>query len=118
MRWLALGLATLHLLPPPATPRAYAHRLVRSEAQFRALDAIVRAESGWNPCAVYPRRVDCSYRGANSCGIPQANPCPRAWRGRLAATWRAQVRWLVAYIQRRYGSPVRALEWRRRKGWY
>jgi hypothetical protein len=89
-----------------------------SESEWRSLDAIVTAESGWSPCAVYPSMRDCSYAGGNSCGLPQANPCPAAWRGRLAATWRAQVRWLVAYIAHRYGSPSSALAFRRMHGSY
>jgi hypothetical protein len=90
-----------------------------SEAQWQALDAIVRPESSWNPCASYPGRHDCSYSGSSSCGIPQANPCPREWRGRLASTWRAQVRWLIRYVASpRYGSPIAALVFRRAHGWY
>jgi hypothetical protein len=105
------------------SPRSYAHRLVlarwHSEAQWLALDAIVRPESSWNPCASYPGRHDCSYTGSSSCGIPQANPCPREWRGRLASTWRAQVRWLIRYVASpRYGSPIAALVFRRAHGWY
>jgi hypothetical protein len=105
-----------------STPRAYAHQLTiatwHSEYEFQALDAIVTPESHWNPCASYPGRHDCSYSGSNSCGIPQANPCPPEWRGRLGTTWRAQVRWLISYVQRRYGSPSRALLFRRAHGWY
>lgn len=102
--------------------RQYAHRLVlqrwHSEAEWRALDAIVRPESAWNPCASYPRHHDCHYAGINSCGIPQANPCPPLWRGRLWETRFAQCRWIVDYVARRYGSPSRALAFRRANGWY
>lgn len=87
-------------------------------AEWRALDAIVAAESGWDPCRRFPSVTDCGYRGSNSCGIPQANPCPHGWRGRLGRTGRAQVRWLVAYISGRYGDPVKALIFRRAHGWY
>jgi hypothetical protein len=86
--------------------------------EWRALDAIVRPESGWNPCRVYPSRTDCLYAGSNSCGIPQANPCPAAWRGRLWATWRAQCDWIVAYIAARYGTPSAALAFRIMHHWY
>jgi hypothetical protein len=104
------------------SPRGYAHRLTlvrwHSEAEWRSLDAIVTPESGWNPCRRFPSTTDCFYTGSNSCGLPQANPCPREWRGRLAKTWRAQVRWLIGYITHRYGSPSRALAFRRTNGWY
>lgn len=102
--------------------RQYAHTLVLarwgSEAEWRAFEAIIRPESAWNPCASYPSRNDCRYTGSSSCGIPQANPCPPAWRGRLWETRYAQARWARDYIARRYGSPSRALAFRRVHGYY
>ena len=90
------------------------HRL----SEWRAADATIRPESGWNPCAVYPGRSDCEYTGSSSCGIPQANPCPYSWRGRLYRTRFAQVRWFVRYIARRYGDPLAALYYRELHGSY
>ena len=87
-------------------------------AQHRALDELVGPESGWNPCRRYPSTTDCAYAGSNSCGIPQATPCPSAWRGRLASSWREQVRWLLSYIERRYHDPVSASAFRRSHNWY
>lgn len=55
---------------------------------------------------------------SSSCGIPQALPCPLAWRGRLYATRWAQVRWLIAYVRRRYGDPLRALWHELAVHWY
>jgi hypothetical protein len=78
----------------------------------------VRPESGWNPCEHYPSTRDCGYTGSYACGVPQANPCPYAWRGRLYSTRWAQVRWLIAYVSRRYGDPFRALAYRRAIGTY
>lgn len=108
---------------PGQTPRQYAQTLAASKYgwvgyQWDAIDAIVGPESSWNPCASYPGRHDCAYGGSSSCGIPQANPCPAAWRGRLASTWRAQVEWLLAYLKGRYGSPAAALGFRRGHGYY
>lgn len=104
------------------TVRQYARTLIlerwKSEAQWQAADAIIRPESNWNPCAYYPSKSDCRYRGRSSCGIPQANPCPTLWLGRMWETRFAQVRWFVAYVARRYGSPTRALAFRRAHGWY
>lgn len=77
--------------------------------EWDALNTIVMRESSWNPCRHYPSTTDCSYRGGNACGIPQRDPCPRAWRGRLWRTWRAQVLELLRYVADRYGSPSRAL---------
>ncbi len=107
---------------PPLSVRQYAHTLILarwgSEAEWLAADAIIRPESNWNPCASYPSRNDCRYTGSSSCGVPQANPCPMLWRGRLWETRYAQVRWFIAYVARRYGSPTRALSFRRAHGWY
>ena len=87
-------------------------------ADWRALELIARYESRWDPCAVYPSAHNCAYAGGGSCGIPQAQPCPAAWRGRLWTTRFAQVRWLVDYIGRRYGDPQRALSFRRSHSYY
>lgn len=104
------------------TARDYAHRLVlqrwHSSYQWQAFDTIIRRESGWDPCAYYPHSHDCGYQGSNSCGIPQANPCPSAWRGAMWATRYAQVRWAVSYMANRYGSPANALAYWNAHGSY
>lgn len=105
-----------------ATPRDYAQRLTlkhwHSWREWLALDAIIRPESGWDPCAHYPSAHDCLYQGWNACGIPQANPCPSQWHGRLFSTRWAQVRWLIRYIIRRYGDPLTALYYHTYRGGY
>ena len=119
---LVLLAASVASARPPQTVRQYAHTLIiarwHSEAEWRAAVEIITPESNFNPCASYPSRNDCDYAGASSCGVPQANPCPPLWRGRLWETRYAQVRWFVAYVARRYGSPLRALAFRRAHGWY
>jgi hypothetical protein len=87
-------------------------------AQWRALEAIARPESGWDPCAVYPSRRNCRYTGTGSCGVPQAQPCPPSWRGRLWEVRYAQVRWLLDYIDSRYGDPLHALWFWQTHAWY
>ncbi len=87
-------------------------------AHWRALEEIVGQESGWDPCSVYPSRHDCLYAGGGTCGVPQTQPCPPAWRGRLWLTRFAQVRWLLDYILSRYGDPIQALTFRRAHGYY
>lgn len=87
-------------------------------AQWTALDAIVTPESGWDPCARFPSRHECSYAGGNSCGIPQRNPCPTAWRGRLGSSGREQVKELLRYVRVTYRDPLGALAFRRVHGWY
>lgn len=106
-----------------STPRGYARHLAAKRGwtgyQWDALDTIIGRESGWNPCASYPGRNDCSYSGSSACGVPQANPCPEGWRGRLGVTWREQVRWLLDYIvSHGYGSPAAALDyWERNRSY-
>jgi hypothetical protein len=78
----------------------------------------VAGESGWDPCAVNPGIHSCRYGGWNSCGIPQRNPCPTAWRGRLWRIRFRQVDWLESYIAGRYGTPSRALAFHEAHGWY
>lgn len=87
-------------------------------AEWAALDEIVTPESGWDPCAVYPSRHACGYSGSSSCGIPQRQPCPPAWWGRLGSTGAAQVAELLRYVRQRYGDPLHALWFRQRTGWY
>lgn len=91
--------------------------------QWSDLKAIVGPESGWDPCSVNPSRTICDYQpckgcSSNSCGVPQATPCPAAWLGRLDRTWRAQVRWLIRYVLDRYGTPSEALAFHLAHGWY
>lgn len=116
------GASSAHHHHRPATPKAYAKKLVlhrwHSIRQWRALNEIVTAESNWDPCAYYPSSHDCGYTGTNSCGIPQRNPCPTSWHGRLFAARWAQVRWLISYVYERYGTPHNALEFRTLHGWY
>ena len=80
--------------------------------QFRALDQIASAESGWNPGAVNP--------SSGAAGIPQA--LPSAHPGLVTDAWmhdpRAQIRWMLDYISQRYNTPQHALEIRQQQGYY
>lgn len=123
MKVLILSLAFLVLLVIPTNSTAtsvritsletYAKRLVlrhwHSRYQWRSFWQIAHNESGWDSCAHYPSTHDCRYTGSNACGIPQADPCPFVWRGRLYGTRYVQVRWMVRYISGRYGNPSNAL---------
>jgi predicted amidophosphoribosyltransferase len=50
--------------------------------------------------------------------VPQAQPCPPSWRGRLWQVRYAQVRWLLDYISSRYGDPLHALWFRQTHSWF
>jgi hypothetical protein len=122
---LAVVVAAISTASANAVPRnviQYARQLAAQHGwvgeEWTDLDAIVRPESGWDPCAVYPSQHDCGYTGSNSCGIPQANPCPSEWLGRLDRTWKAQVRWLMSYLAGRYHDPAHALAFREANGSY
>ena len=80
--------------------------------QWPALDALVMRESGW--------RVTAQNPSSGAYGLPQALPGEKmATEG---ADWRTnpvtQIRWMLKYVQSRYGSPQNALAHSDRVGWY
>lgn len=123
----ALALTATAVASSPQSQREwqaqiYARQLAAQQGwtgyQWDDLVQIIHPESGWDPCSVYPSQHVCDYQGSNSCGVPQADPCPWEWQGRLAGTWRAQVRWLIAYVKSRYGTPAAALAYHIAHGSY
>lgn len=83
-----------------------------SEADFSCLDRIVTQESRW-------RNVP-NAAGGRAYGIPQALPGSKmATHG---ADWRTnpatQIRWMLDYIDARYGSACKAWSFKRANGWY
>lgn len=97
-------------VPATQAARDWAWRLLGTR-QWLCLDAIGHHESGWRVRAGSP---DGSY------GIPQAYPGRRM--ASEGADWRTnpltQVRWMVKYVNRRYGSACNAWAFRRVHGWY
>ena len=97
--------------PTVADAKAYAlQRLGRT--QYRCLDRIATRESHWNPLA--------HNRSSGAHGIGQALPWtkmkrfgPDAWSNPLT-----QVRWMIAYVDGRYGSACGAWAHARTFGWY
>lgn len=100
------------------TPRALGQTLAAARgwtgSEWAALDLLWNRESGWNPCRHYPSTTDCSYAGSAACGIPQRKPCA----GLILAGPAAQIRWGLAYIASRYGTPTAALAHSNTNGWY
>ena len=80
--------------------------------QFSCLDPLWTHESGWNPHAQNPR--------SGAYGIPQALPGDKMasagpdWLSNPAT----QIRWGLAYIQDRYGTPCGAWSHQQATGWY
>jgi Transglycosylase SLT domain len=101
----------------PLSPRRVARDMLISDFhwsrwQFRYLDMLWEQESGWNPYACNP--------GSGAYGIPQALPGDKMasagpdWRTDV----RTQVRWGMAYIRDRYGTPLQAWLHEQSDGWY
>ena len=80
--------------------------------QFSCLSYIVEHESSWNPRAVNPN--------GGAYGLFQALPASKM--ASAGADWRTnpvtQVRWGVAYMNSRYGSPCDAAAFWRTHHWY
>jgi hypothetical protein len=100
----------------PAAARAIARAMLASfgwkQRQFKYLNRLWDAESGWNVLAKNP------HSGAY--GIPQADPGSKMasagpnWR----TSARTQIRWGLGYIRATYGSPRRAWDHELAAGWY
>jgi hypothetical protein len=117
----SIRLATMLTPAVPAaarklTPRQIARQMLGSfgwsQRQFRYLNWLWNAESGWNVYAENP------YSGAY--GIPQADPGAKMaaagpdWPGNATT----QIRWGLRYIRSTYGSPRLAWDHEVADGWY
>jgi len=97
--------------PSVAAARRYALERLGSR-QFACLDALVERESGW--------RVTATNRSSGAYGLPQALPGKKM--AKYGADWRTnattQLRWMINYVNVRYGSACQALSHARTVGWY
>ena len=80
-----------------------------SPQDFAKLDSIISRESNWNPNAV--------NENSGAYGIPQILPSAHP-NANLQGNPRGQIRWLLDYIQGRYGGVDQALAFKDREGWY
>lgn len=100
----------------PGTNRALGYRLMTEfgwpASQWPALDALWYRESGWNQYA--------ENRSSGAYGIPQSLPANKM--AAVGPDWRSnpvtQIRWGLAYIGARYGSPQAAWAHSEQFGWY
>jgi len=80
--------------------------------QFACLDTLVQRESGW--------RVTATNKSSGAYGLPQALPGSKM--GKYGSDWKTnattQLRWMIAYVNGRYGSACQALSHAQRTGWY
>jgi hypothetical protein len=81
-------------------------------SQYWALHGIIMRESSWN--------VRAYNHSSGACGIPQALPCSKM--ASMGSNYRTsaltQLRWMLRYIGKRYGSPVNAYYYRVSRGYY
>lgn len=80
-----------------------------SNKDFNKLDSIISRESNWDPNAVNPN--------GGAYGIPQILPSAHP-NTHLENNPRGQIRWLLDYIDERYGGVNSALAFKNREGWY
>lgn len=96
--------APVALLPSRvAEVKAWALRMLGAR-QYDCLDAVVMRESRWNPLARNPV--------SGAFGIPQA------LHGLTSTDPMVQVKWMLRYIERRYGTACRAWAHVQRFSWY
>lgn len=99
-----------------SSPRSIAAAMLGAygwgQGQMSCLIPLWMRESGWNPHAENP--------GSGAYGIPQALPGSKM--ASAGADWRTnpatQIRWGLAYIAGRYGSPCGAWAHSEADGWY
>ena len=97
-------------------PREIARRLLpeygMSEAEFSCLDALWVSESDWDPTADNPT--------SSAYGIPQA--LTGGTHDNLPADYMtnpvSQIRWGLWYIEKSYGSPCSAWDFKQANDWY
>jgi hypothetical protein len=118
---VAQRLPTMTLAPTPVdvdpgTNRALGYQFLIDfgfgSDQWPYLDALWTRESGWDHLAENPR--------SGAYGIPQSLPGTKM--AVVGDDWLTnpdtQIRWGLAYIGARYGTPQRAWEHSERVGWY
>lgn len=96
-----------------AETKAWA-RAKLGDTQYTCLASIVRHENGrWDPTRY-------NTGGSGAYGIPQALPGSKM--ASAGADWRwnriTQVKWMISYVNRRYGSACEAWTWWTAHSWY
>lgn len=95
--------------------QAYARQLLNKYGwggQWNSFDALVMSESGWDYKATNP--------SSGAYGIPQALPGSKM--ASAGSDWRTsgdtQLRWMMDYVQGRYGDPNKAWAFHQKHNWY
>jgi len=112
----ALASAPAVGVPDPGTAQAIGYQMVMAmgwdENEWNCLAALWTRESNWNAYSFNP--------SSGAYGIPQAVPGEKmASAGEDWATNpETQIRWGIAYITGRYGTPCGAWQHSEERGWY
>ena len=95
----------------------YARKKIDNETEFKCFDELMHRESSWRT------RKDPQFAdnpNSSAYGIPQALPGHKM--SSAGHDWATnpitQIRWALQYIEDRYSTPCKALEFHNRKGWY
>lgn len=95
----------------------YAEQKINNPTEFKCFDELMHRESSWRTMKD-PQFADNPKSSAY--GIPQALPGHKM--ASAGADWKTnpitQVRWAILYIQERYDTPCKALDFHDKKGWY
>jgi len=94
---------TVHVTVPTSAVKRYAYSLLGA-TQYACLASIISKEDyNWDP-------LKSNYGGSGAYGIPQALPGSKM--ASAGADWRTngktQIRWMVGYVDSRYGSACSA----------
>lgn len=95
----------------PRSPKGVAWELIKDKwgvQEWGYFDELVTRESGWNPYSV--------NASSGACGIPQALPCSKMDVERW--DYEGQLKWMINYIDNRYGTPSEAIKFHDDKNWY
>lgn len=100
-------------LPTFAEAKSFVYATLGPTQGACLVDIIHHEDGTWDPHRW-------STTGSGAYGIPQALPGSKmAWAG---ADWRdnriTQIRWMIHYVNGRYGSACSAAAFRNRNGWY
>jgi cell wall-associated NlpC family hydrolase len=95
--------------------QSYAKKLLQQHgwsSQWNDFNALEMSEAGWNPKATNP--------SSGAYGLAQA--LPKEKYSSAGSDWKTnggtQLRWMMDYIQNRYGSPAKAWSFHQRNNWY
>jgi hypothetical protein len=94
-----------------STAQGVARSMGWNDQQFQAWDALINAESSWNPTAQNPT--------STAYGLGQfLNSTWSGVGGQKTSDPATQLQYMAQYIKNRYGDPVKALNWHASKNWY